>query len=75
MRSEVRLPQPRLRAGFVGTTTLHLAGVQHGLAGRSREPCLKLPAWHTSALSPHSKTPEAEDCYSKENNPDPLQGQ
>ena len=56
MRLEVRLPQPRLRAGFVGTTTPHPAGVQHGRAVRSREPCLKLPAWHTSTLTLHSKT-------------------
>ena len=56
MRSEVRLPQPRLRAGFVGTTTPYPAGVRHGRAMRSREPCLKLPAWHTSTLTPHSKS-------------------
>ena len=30
MRSEVKLLQPRLRAGFMGTTTPHPAGVQHG---------------------------------------------
>ena len=56
MRSEVKLLQPRLRAGFMGTTTPHPAGVQHGWAVRSRKPCLKLPAWHTSTLTPHSKT-------------------